>query len=171
MTRRGSLAYYLAAWTCGCFFMSALVWLRDSAGTPGAGTSNLAPPLESAMGLLFVCFYGLIFGAFASLIGAFLLRRIAAAFHWWQVWQWTLAGAVLTPVIIGLVGAWWRRVGSPPQGASSWLSLLGLGPAVVLDAGLWLAIPVGAATAILLFRIHRAFAPQPESAPGESYNG
>ncbi len=160
MTRSGSLAYYLAAWICGCFFMSVLVWLRHSAGEP-----HVSLPVKSASGLLFVAFYGLIFGAFASLVGAFLLRRIAAAFHWWQVWQWTLAGAVLTPFIIGLVGAWWRRVGSPPQGASSWLSLLGLGPAIVLDAGLWLAIPAGAATAIVLYRIHRAFAPPPRFTP------
>ena len=166
MTRRGTLAYYLAAWICGCFFMSALVWLRARAGE--ADVTDVLPPMKSTSGLLFITFCGLIFGAFASLVIAFLLRRIAAAFRWRRAWQWTLAGAVLTPVIIGLVGAWWRRVGSPPQGASSWLSLLGLGPAVVLDAGLWLAIPAGAATALVLYRIHRAFTPPSESAASES---
>ncbi len=27
MTRRGSLVYYLAAWVCGCFFASLVVWI------------------------------------------------------------------------------------------------------------------------------------------------
>ena len=35
-----------------------------------------------AVGLLFFCFYGLIFGAFTALAGAFLLRRLAEA-GWW----------------------------------------------------------------------------------------
>ncbi len=34
MTRSGSLAYYLAAWICGCFFMSVLIWLKDLVGAP-----------------------------------------------------------------------------------------------------------------------------------------
>jgi len=160
MTRRGSLAYYLAAWICGCFFMSALVWLKDLASAP----HQLATP-KGAFGLLFFCFYGLILGVFASLLGAFLLRRIAVAFRWTQAWQWALAGAVLAPVVIGLLGGWWRRVMWHPRAPPRWLSLMAFGPATVLDAGLWLAIPAGAATALVLYRIHRAFAPQPEPLP------
>lgn len=159
MTRSGSLAYYLAAWICGCFFMSVLVWLKDLIGAP----LEFATP-RGVLGLLFFSFYGLILGAFASLVGAFLLRRIATAARWTQAWQWTLAGAVLAPVCIGLLGVWWRRMMLRPMPPRS-LALLGLGPMEVLDAGLWLAIPAGAATAIVLFRIHRAFAPPPESQP------
>ena len=144
MTRTGSLAYYLAAWVCGCFFMSVLVWLKDPRGV---------------VGLLFVCFYGFILGAFPALVSAFLLRRVALAAHWTQAWQWTLAGVVLAPVVIGLLGAWWNRVWELAGKARPWLSLLAFGPSLILDAGLWLAIPAGAATALVLYRIHRAFAP------------
>jgi hypothetical protein len=154
MTRHGSLAYYLAAWICGCFFMSALVWLKDLASAP----LQLAT-LKGAAGLLFFCFYGLILGAFASLVGAFLLRRIATSARWMQAWQWALAGAVLAPVVIGLLGAWWNRVWELAGKARPWLSILAFGPSLILDAGLWLAIPAGDATALVLYRIHRAFAP------------
>jgi hypothetical protein len=154
MTRRGSLAYYLAAWICGCFFMSALVWIKDLATVP----LQLATP-KGAFGLLFFCFYGFIVGAFASLVSAFLLRRIAVAARWTQAWRWTLAGAVLAPVIIGLLGKWWQRSAD----TAPWLLLIAYGPAVVLYAGLWLAIPAGAATALVLYRIHRAFTAPPHS--------
>ena len=71
MTRRGSLIYYLTAWICGCFFMSLAIWIRDLWGSTVA-----SPRSHEAFGILFFYFYGLVFGALAILIGAFLLRRI-----------------------------------------------------------------------------------------------
>jgi hypothetical protein len=153
MTRRGSLAYYLAAWICGCFFMSAAVWLKDLGNQP----VQLVTPTGVA-GLLFFSFYGLILGAIAAMTGAFLLRRLMALAHWEQGWQWALAGAILAPLLIGALGAWWRHATWPAQPGPRWLSLLAYGPSIVLEAGLWLAIPPGAATAFVLYRIHRAFA-------------
>jgi hypothetical protein len=162
MTRRGSLAYYLAAWICGCFFISAAVWLKDLGNKPVQLVT-----LTGAAGLLFFYFYGLLLGAIASLVGAFLLRRLMALARWEQGWQWALAGAILAPLLIGALGAWWRHATWPAQPGPRWLSLLAYGPSVVLDAGLWLAIPAGAATAFVLYRIHRAFTQQWET-PTES---
>jgi hypothetical protein len=62
MTRSGSLAYYLTAWICGCFFMSLAVWTRDLFG---ANADN-AFSTHSVFGLIFFYFYGLVFGAIAA---------------------------------------------------------------------------------------------------------
>ena len=154
MTRRGSLAYYLAAWICGCFFMSALIWVKDLT----AGASFELITMRSAFGLLFFSFYGLILGAAAALLGAFLLRRLMTLVHWEYAWQWALAGGALAPILVGALGAWWRHATlAPVRAGPRWLSLLAFGPSVVLEAGLWLAIPAGAATAFVLYRVHRAF--------------
>src|ERR1700735_759976 len=67
MTRSGSLAYYLIAWICGCFFMSLCVWTRDLFAT-SAGDAFSA---HSVFGLIFFYFYGLVFGAAASVAGGF----------------------------------------------------------------------------------------------------
>jgi hypothetical protein len=42
MTRRGSLAYYLAAWICGCFFMSVAICLKDPLALVGANIALAA---------------------------------------------------------------------------------------------------------------------------------
>lgn len=155
MTRSGSLAYYLAAWICGCFFMSAAIWLKDLIG----GAAPELVTLRGGFGLLFFSFYGLILGAITSLLGAFLLRRLMALVHWERGWEWTVAGAILAPALVELLGTWWRHAMWRVQPAPRLLSLVAYGPSVVLDAGLWLAIPAGGATAFVLYRIHRAFAP------------
>ncbi|MGH9775380.1 MAG: hypothetical protein ACRD50_10580 [Candidatus Acidiferrales bacterium] len=152
MTRRGSLAYYLAAWICGCFFMSAAVWTRDLQGaTPGIAS------MHSAFGLLFFSFYGLIWGAGSSLAGGFLLRRMARAARLEKTWQWVTAGAAIAPVVIFLLGAIYRNGAMHDREPKGLLAFFTRGPAVVLSAGWWLAIPAGAATAWVLFRVHRAF--------------
>ncbi|MGH9703738.1 MAG: hypothetical protein ACRD4K_10220 [Candidatus Acidiferrales bacterium] len=153
MTRRGSLIYYLAAWICGCTFMGICIWLKDLFGAP----LMQAYSMRGAIGLLLFNFYALIFGAVAAFLGAFLLRLIARAAHWQLAWQWTLAGAILSPALIELLGVWGRHLLSGPELHRRWPLLITYGPKIVLDAGIWLAIPVGAATAFVLYRIHRAF--------------
>lgn len=160
MTRRGSLAYYLAAWICGCFFMSASIWVKDM-----FGASLEAYSARGAGGLLLFSFYGLIFGAVSAFLGAFLLRMLARLARWELAWQWTLAGTVLAPLLLAALGAWGRHAQARPSAAPRWVSLITYGPSVVLDAGIWLAIPAGAATAFILYRIHRAFVLQAVSAP------
>jgi hypothetical protein len=153
MTRRGSLAYYLAAWICGCTFMSVCIWLKDLLGAP----LMQAYSMRGAVGLLLFNFYALIFGAASAFLGAFLLRRLARVAHWELAWQWVLAGSILSPALLELLGIWGRQMLAGPGPRQRWLLLITYGPTIVLDAGIWLAIPAGAATAFVLYRIHRAF--------------
>lgn len=154
MTRRGTLVYYLSAWILGCFFISASVWTKDTY----FATLN-HPFSDFAFGLLYFYFFGLISGAVAALFGAFLLRRTMAALECKTPSHWALAGAILTPALIFILGAWGRHIAVQQRPETRWLELLTLGPKTALDAGWWLAIPAGAATAFLLCRVQRAFAP------------
>jgi hypothetical protein len=158
MTRHGSLAYYLAAWVCGCFFMTLGAWFLS-----GASIGQNAPGLRSAAGLLVLYFFGLIFGLFPSLLFAFLLRRVMTGVGAPRLWAWVLAGAALAyPFLAGLgwIGRLPRRFGRPDEflwallfaGYRDW-------PRVVLLA----AIPAAAATSAVLFSVHRAFARKIES--------
>ena len=161
MTRRGSVAYYLAAWICGCFFVSLAIWLKDLAG-PAIGFVNI----RNVFGLLFFCFYGLILGAVSSLLGGFLLRRLAARAGWKHAWEWVIAGGILAPLVIAALG-WASRIAALHQKTLPRLvSLATYGPSVVLNAGLWLAVPAGSLTALVLYRIHHAFEPKPDVAQG-----
>jgi hypothetical protein len=159
MTQRGSIVYYLSAWILGCFFMTLLVWARDMfAATP------TFPVSRSTFGLLFFYFYGLLLGSLAALLGAFLLRVIMAALKCKTPVHWALAGAILTPVLLVILGVLGRRIEGIQHTGLRLAGLLTLGPKIVLDAGWWLAIPPGAATAYFLCRIQRAFAPQQAAA-------
>ena len=156
MTRRGSLAYYLAAWIGGCVFMSVCLWMWVFI-EGGRQNERLAP---IAFGLLLSCFYGLIIGAAASLLFAFLLRRLMAALRWRAVLQWAIAGAVLNTIVIVALGNCDRWANAHSVPTLSRIGILTAGPGVVMDTGWWIAIPAGAATAYVLYRIDRAFAPQ-----------
>lgn len=153
MTRRGALAYYLTAWICGSVFMSLCVWLR------GIGSSTVNQlSLRTTFGILLFCFYGLILGAGAALLDGFLLRQLARRAHWNGPGPWVFAGASLAIAVVGVLGMWGRHISSEPRIPPGWAQLLTFGPKAVLEAGLWLAIPAGAATAFVLYRVHRAFA-------------
>jgi hypothetical protein len=156
MTRRGSLAYYLTAWICGCFFMSLAVWIRDLFGA----SPNDAFSSRSVFGLIFFYFYGLVFGAIAALIGAFVLRRVMVALQCLTATHWAAVGAMLAPVLIAILGILGKRMGTEGQGGLRVLRLITYGPMTVFEAGWWLPIPAGAASAYLLGRVQRAFAPQ-----------
>jgi hypothetical protein len=158
MTRRGTLVYYLSAWILGCFFTSASVWIKDTYFAP-----LNHPFADFAFGLLYFYFFGLISGAVAALLAAFLLRRVMMAVKCKTPSHWALVGAMLTPAAIVILGAWGRHVAVQQRPETRWLELITFGPKAVLDAGWWLAIPAGAATAFLLCRIQGAFAP-PKSA-------
>ena len=154
MTRRGSLVYYLTAWILGCFFISLAVWIKDV-----WGAARITSALREAFGLLFFYFYGLIFGAPTALIGAFLLRQVAAKFKCKMPSHWAICGAILAPLSIGAVGTWGRHVATGERQGIRLLSLLTFGPKTVLEAGWWLAIPAGAVTGYFLGRVQRAFDP------------
>jgi hypothetical protein len=155
MTRRGTLIYYLTAWCVGCFSTSLMVWIRNMQSATLSTASS-----RSTFGLLFFTFYGLIFGAAAAFLGAFILRRIMALLKCKNPTRWAVAGAVLAPLLVAALGARW---GQPPDAAAAetprFLAFLTLGPRQVVEAGWWLSVPAGAATAYLLGRVERAFAP------------
>src|ERR1700722_605034 len=96
MTRRGTLAYYLAAWVIGCFVVSLLLWAGDA----------LAGDFETASTLLTTYFFSLAFGATAVLLFAFLLRRWMRALGTHSLWAWSVSGAALASLEIwGLIHA------------------------------------------------------------------
>jgi hypothetical protein len=161
MTRHGSLAYYLAAWICGCFFMALgfwvdVHWLR--------GASPQGEFLD--VGFLALCFFGLILGAVPSLLFAWLLRRVMRVFSVEQFWLWIAAGAALALLLIWFLGSLGHLARDPrflPYSALPIWPFLLVGPVSVLEAGIWAALPVGAATAGVLFAMHRAFAQDSQS--------
>lgn len=156
MTRSGSLAYYLTAWICGCFFMSLAVWTKDLFGT----SANNAISTHSAFALIFFYFYGLVFGVVAALVGGFLLRRVMSVLKCKTPSHWAAVGAILAPVVVTALGLWGRHIGDEGQNGMRVLKIITYGPKIVVDTAWWLAIPAGAATAYLLCRVQRAFAPQ-----------
>jgi hypothetical protein len=157
MTRRGSLAYYLAAVVCGCFFMAVMIALRFVAADRAVGMQGKS--------FFFLAFTSLIFGALPALLAAFLLRQLMRKRPRAGPWEWAVLGAVLAWMVIFLLGKWGLALGERPgrSGLASLLELALRGPTFVLGQGSWLALPAGAATAFLLYKIDRAFAPAPDS--------
>lgn len=156
MTRRGSLAYYLASWVCGCFFMTVCF-----VGLPRPSDF----PRRIILGLVYLYFLGLFFGAFTSLLFGFLVRKICGGLEFARVWQWIVAGAILAPLLISALGSITLIHGRATEFLLPVQLYCLYAPQLILSGGihtLWRAIPAGAATAWLLFRIHRAFEPSVE---------
>lgn len=153
MTRRGSLAYYLAAWVCGCFFMSATIWFSSLWVTNARSVSDL----------LFVYFLYLMNGVLPMLLFGFVLRRAAKGMGLTRTWQWLVTGAILTPgltALLGMMSSWHIFQGT---GWRDWIStyLLSTSSVYAPPNPKWIPLitaPAGAATAWVLFRIDRAFA-------------
>lgn len=153
MTRQGSLAYYLAAWVCGCFFMSFTIWFGN----------ELRPTVPRSVPLLFyIYFISLIFGAAMCLLFGFVIRYAASLMTWSRVWHWLAGGAIIAPVLTGLVGAISASHFLKGSGWRAWIFVPLMGPYLIASSGrgwvLLLTSPAGAATAWVLFRVQRAFA-------------
>src|SRR5690242_1231041 len=86
MTRRGTLAYYLAAWVIGCFVAAFLQWTGEA----------LAGEIHTASILLTTYFFTLVFGAATILLFAFVLRRGMRMMRTHALWAWLLSGAILS---------------------------------------------------------------------------
>lgn len=164
MTQRGSLAYYLASWACGCFFM-AICFI-------GVPSSSQFPP-RLILGLSYFYFLALFFGAFTSLLFGFLQRRIAGGLQFARAWQWILTGAILAPILVSALGS----INLIHGRATEFLLPIQLyflyAPQLILSGGLhslWRVIPAGAATAWVLYRIHRAFAMPAEDPSASNSN-
>jgi hypothetical protein len=161
MTSRGSLAYYLAAWACGCLFMAFAFWLEIH--WPSKASSEEMFRDVSFLGL---CFFGLMFGAVPSLLFGWVLRRLLRLFGAENVWVWISAGAPLALLLIWILGSAGRLARDPrflPYSALPIWPFLLVGPLAILEGTIWISLPVGAATASVLYAVHRAFAQKAES--------
>ena len=153
MTRRGSIAYYLAGVVCGSFFFSASYYAYFVIAK-GASSRNWGRDF------LFVYFLTALFGFLPQLLGAWLLRRIATRFAWTTMLSWLLGGSAVFVVIVwgvGQLGLLVERWQLPLSVKASLMSAL-FGPMFVALQPLWVPIPAAAATAWVLFTVHRAFA-------------
>ena len=164
MTRRGSLAYYLAAVVCGTFFV-VFVYHAYSVWESGLGD-------RWAYDFIFAYFISLAVGLFTQLLFAFVLRRVTALLHWQAGWQWLIAGAVAGLAVLWILhwtGYALERMHFPPERQTLKSLLLYpffVGPMMLAARPFWLPIPAFAATAFVLFRVHRAF-----DAPSEPLAG
>jgi hypothetical protein len=150
MTRRGTLAYYLAAWVIGCFIVSVPLAFADAASWQSLNAASLFT----------IYFFALIFGAADVLLFAFLLRRVMGWVSARSVWMWLFAGLVLAPALILLLA----RAGdamAPLRAVTPVDYLLGLfwvAPNELRQGGMWWQSPIdGAAAAAVLFLVNRAF--------------
>jgi hypothetical protein len=164
MTRRGTLAYYLAAWVIGCFVISLMVWLF----APAQEGAPLAAPAR----LLILYFLSLAYGAVDILLFAFLLRRSMRLAKTHNIAIWTVAGAILGAVLVRLLlwsGDALVGVSSlSGRGSLDYLLLaFWTAPNALRRAGIWQAPIGGALTAIVLCLVDRAFnRPAAEPEPG-----
>jgi len=160
MTRSGSLAYYLVAIVVGCFFMAVC----DS-----FVLSALEKPDYHWSVQNFLRYYAasLLLGCWTALLFAFVLRRLTAALRLGRSWQWLVAGAVVSPGVVWSL-AWAAQllailVHQRPGWQTIPLLLIQMhvlmAPTTIVGGrfGTWEAASAGAATAVVLLHIHRAF--------------
>lgn len=150
MTRRGSIAYYLAAVVCGSFFFTLAQFLI---GRVSDGASDWAWAFLSAF------FLETMFGCAPQLLSAFVLRRLAGPLHWTNPWHWAVGGAgvfLMVLIALGLLGAGFDRIAGGWRFASYGM-LLFRQAAESLHGGVWQALAAGAPTALVLYSVNRAF--------------
>jgi hypothetical protein len=163
MTRRGSLVYYLAAWAVGCFAITLMLWVKDLIALGSAAFAR-----NISFELIGLYFYSCLCGAFVTLFGAFVLRRIMATVKSPTAVHWIVTGAIVAAVSVegfSRVGNYLEPLVSRRHGGIEAASfLLFLGAQAIVDRGWWLVIPAGAMTAYVLYRIDRVFQPRVEEA-------
>jgi hypothetical protein len=156
MTRRGSLVYYLTSWICGGLFLTVAMYLQEHASPQGMGIG----PTGAGAAIITTYFLVLVFCAFLSVVFAFFLRFFMRLLHAESLWQWALAGIILS-LPMTLAVRWASRVtdASGLQGGGRQVAvLLFLGVRGIAENHPLLGLPVAALTAAVLFLIHRAFA-------------
>jgi hypothetical protein len=154
MTRRGTLAYYLAAWVVGCFVLSAMAW---AFAPPPEGV-----PLDAPARLLILYFLSLTYGAVDILLFAFLLRCTMRLLGTHNIWLWMLGGAALGAALVkALLWSGDSLTSVSPLSAHGPISYALLAfwtaPNALRLAGIWQAPAGGAATAAILCLVDRAF--------------
>jgi hypothetical protein len=161
MTRRGSLVYYLASWICGGLFLTVAMYLQERASPEGMGIG----PTGAGAAIITTYFLVLVFGAFLSVVFAFVLRHCMDWLRAESLWQWGLAGVVLSvPMTWGVRWASRATDAAGLQGAARQIAvLLFLGVRGIAENHPLLGLPVAALNAAVLFLIHRAFTQKAES--------
>jgi len=155
MTRRGSLVYYLASWICGGLFLTVAMYLQERASPQGIGMG----PTGAGAAIITTYFLVLVFCAFLSVVFAFFLRLFMRWLRAERMWQWILAGVILSAPMTWAV-RWASRVtdASGLQGGGRQIAvLLFLGVRGIAENHPLLGLPVAALNAAVLFLIHRAF--------------
>ena len=157
MTRRGSLAYYLASWIIGGFFLTATMYVQERTSPAGMGIG----PSGAGAAILTTYFLVLIFCAFLSVIFAFLLRLVMGWLHAEKLWQWVLAGVVVAiPMTWGVRWASRATDATGLEGAPRQVAVfLFLGVRGIAEHHPFLGLPAAGLTGAVLFLIHRAFGP------------
>jgi hypothetical protein len=156
MTRRGTLAYYLAAWVIGCFVVAFLQWVGEAA----------AGEIHPASILLTTYFFALIFGAVALLVFAVLLRTSMRLAGTHTLWIWFLSGAILSVLeIFALIHAQNALLSIRSGELGQFFFAAVLNAADTLSGrNLWQAPIDGSVTALVLCLVDRAFAGANEAA-------
>jgi hypothetical protein len=112
---------------------------------------------------MYFYFFSLMLGFVPTLFIAFLLRHAAALLGRQNVAIWIVAGAIIPASLVAIVGGWARNAMAVPHSGTfpeALVSALAGGLVLASAEGWWLTVPAGAATAYILYRIDRAFAPQ-----------
>jgi hypothetical protein len=161
MTRRGSLVYYLASWICGGLFLTIAMYLQERASPEGMGIG----PSGAGAAILTTYFLVLIFCAFLSVVFAYFLRLVMGWLRAESLWQWVVAGVILSaPMTWGVRWASRASDAAGLQGAARQVAVfLFLGVRGIAEQHPLLGLPAAALNAAVLFLIHRAFSQKAES--------
>jgi hypothetical protein len=161
MTRRGSLVYYLASWICGGLFLTVAMYLQERASPEGMGIG----PSGAGAAIIMTYFLVLTFCAFLSFVFAFLLRLSMIWLRAENLWQWVLAGMILSlPLTWGVRWASHATDVAGLEGAARQVAvLLFLGLRGIAERHPLLGLPAAALNAAVLFLIHRAFIEKADS--------
>jgi hypothetical protein len=157
MTRRGSLVYYLTSWICGGLFLTVAMYLQERASPGGIGIG----PTGAGVAIITTYFLVLVFCAFLSAVFAFILRVSMDRLHAERLWQWALAGMVLSmPMTWGVRWASRLTDAAGIEGAARQIAvLLFLGLRGIAERHPFLGLPAAALNGAVLFLVHRAFRP------------
>jgi hypothetical protein len=135
--------------------LTIAMFLQEKASPQGMGIG----PSGAGAAILTTYFLVLIFCAFLSVVFAFSLRLSMGWLHADKLWEWALAGIVLSvPMTWGI--RWASRITDSAglQGAGRQIAVfLFLGVRGIAEHHAQLGLPVAAVTASVLFLIHRAF--------------
>jgi hypothetical protein len=141
------------------------MYLEERASPEGMGIG----PTGAGAAILTTYFLVLIFCAFLSAVFAFFLRLCMDWLHAESLWQWALAGTILSlPLTWGVRWASRATDAVGLQGPGRQIAVfLFLGVRGIAEHHPFLGLPAAALNAAVLFLVHRAFSQNVETPTGE----